>query len=72
MTVIPFTGTGVVGDGAIIQPDLILENAKGDFQQLIVAGFNQDRVIDIRSSHGSREALWILHRAIIHLMMETE
>lgn len=70
--VVPFTRTGWLGDGIALNPDMILDKARGDFKQVVVAGFNQDGQIDLRSSHGSRETLWILQRAILHLMLETE
>lgn len=71
--VVPFkTADGQVGDGAAIDPDLILENAKGDFLQVVVVGFNKDGQIEMRSSHSSRDALWIIRKGEHHLLFETE
>lgn len=62
----------LVGDGAALEPDMILEAAKGAYEQIVVVGFNADGQIDMRSSHGSRDALWIVERARLHLLTETE
>lgn len=61
-----------VNDEAVLEPDFILDSAKGQYQQLLVAGYDQDGKISIRATHGSREVLWMLNRAIVHLMLETE
>lgn len=61
-----------VTDDANLDPDVILEGAKGAFQQLLIAGYEKDGEFHIRATHGSREVLWMLQRAIIHLMLETE
>lgn len=65
------TKGGIVGDGADLDVDKVLEAAKGDFLQVVVVGFDQDGEINIRSSHGSRDALWILRKAEHHLLFET-
>lgn len=70
--IIAFGSRGTVGDGSVLDPDLVCENASGKFREVVVCGFNHDGGIEVRASHGSRETLWILHRAIIHLMTETE
>lgn len=59
------------GDGIVIDPDQILQNSVGEYQRVIVAGFEADGSFSLRSSHDSREALWILQQAILHLMLET-
>ena len=61
-----------VADDIVLNPDDILDGAKGQFQQLFVAGYGQDGEFHIRATHGSREVLWMLQRAIVHLMLETE
>ncbi len=70
--VIPLRDGQPVGDGVELDPERVLANAAGAFRQVLVCGFDQDGQIDIRCSHGSRDALWILQRAILHLMLETE
>lgn len=64
--------SGVVGDGYAFDPDAILEAAKGVYVQVIVVGFTADGEIDMRASHGSRDALWVLRKAEHHLLFETE
>lgn len=71
-TVVPFTRTGVIGDGIALDPDKTLDNARGDYLQVVVVGFDQAGQINLRCSHGGRDALWILQRAIPHLMLETD
>lgn len=61
-----------IADGIDLDPDHVLEANKGKFQQVVVVGFYQDGKIAVCSSHGSREALWMLERAKLHLMLETE
>ena len=61
-----------VGDDAVLDADFILDGDKGQFQQLLIAGYKKDGCIHIRATHGSREVLWMLQRAITHLMLETE
>ena len=70
-TVVPFTRTGKCGDGIALDPDVILDAARGDYTQVVIAGFDANGEVDLRSSHGSRETLWILQRAVLHLMLET-
>lgn len=71
--VVPFkTADNVVGDGAALDPDQVLDAAKGDYLQVVVVGFKKDGEIDMRSSHGSRDAMWILQRGVHHLLFETE
>ena len=60
-----------IGDNAIIEADRILEGAKCQFQRVVIIGFNQDGEIEVRSSHGSREALWLIERGKHHLLIET-
>lgn len=61
-----------VGDDIILEPDAVLEGNKGNFQQLAIIGYDKNGDIAICSTHGSREVLWMLERAKIHLMLETE
>lgn len=61
-----------VGDGIVLDCDTLLENAKGKFVQMIIIGFEHDGEIHINSSHGSREALWLIKRGEHHLLFETE
>lgn len=61
-----------VGDEIAIDPDTVLENSKGAFQQLLVDGYDNSGEFHVRATHGSREVLWMLNRAIVHLMLETE
>lgn len=64
--------SGLVGDGIAFEPNVILEGAKDNYLQVVVAGFNKDGEIDLRGSHGSRDILWVLQRAILHLMLDSE
>lgn len=59
-------------DSVELEPDAILEANKGKFQTLVLAGFDKDGQIILCSTHSSREALWLLERAKLHLMLETD
>jgi len=61
-----------IADDAVLDADMVLEGNKGKFQQLVICGYDQGGGIAICATHGSREVLWILNRAIVHLMLETE
>lgn len=62
---------GGIGDGLTLDPDHILEHARGVYLQVVVLGFDKDGLIDVRCSHGSRDALWVIERAKHHLLFET-
>lgn len=71
--ILPFaTSDHKIGDGLALDLDQVLEGAKGDFLQVVVIGFEHDGHISMRSSHGSRDALWIIRRGEHHLLFETE
>jgi hypothetical protein len=71
--IIPFKRPdGMCGDGTVLEPDHILEAAKGDYLQVVIVGFDKDGKIDMRSSHGSRDAMWILQRGVHHLLFDTQ
>lgn len=61
-----------IADGVALDPDTILERNKGKFKQVVIVGYDQGGLIAVCSSHGSREALWMLERGKLHLMLETE
>lgn len=61
-----------VRDDVALDPDAILEGNKGHFQQLAIVGYDQDGRIAVCATHGSREVLWMLERAKLYLMLETE
>ena len=61
-----------VTDDTVLNPDDALEANKGQFQQLAIIGYDQDGKIAICATHGSREILWMLERAKLYLMLETE
>lgn len=60
-----------VGDDVALDPDAVLEGNKGHFQRLAIIGYDQDGEITICATHSSRETLWMLERAKIHLMIGT-
>jgi len=71
--VVPFRATdGIIGDGVAVDCDQVLDACKGDFLQVVVVGFDKDGQIRMNSSHGSRDALWLLRRGEHHLLFETE
>lgn len=61
-----------VNDSVALDPDAVLEGNKGNFQQLAIIGYDQEGKIAICATHGSREILWMMERAKIHLMLDTE
>lgn len=73
-TVIRFPGAwgGQVGDGFAFDPDQVLDGARGNFLQVVVCGFNLEGEIEVRASHGSRDALWVIAKAQHHVLFETE
>lgn len=70
--IVDFKGSGRSGDGRVYDCDQILEKAAGIFEQVVVLGFNKSGGFQVHSSHGSRDALWAIQRAIHHLLFETE
>jgi hypothetical protein len=61
-----------IADSIELDPDAMLEANKGKFQELVLVGYDQNGNLVVCSTHSSREALWILERAKLHLMLETE
>ena len=61
-----------VSENVVLDPDTILEKAKGVFHQVAIIGYDESGEFQVRSTHSSREVLWMLNRAIVHLMLETE
>ena len=55
------TRDGIVGDGAFIDPDQILENNKGLFKNLVLVGEDQDGNFTIACSRGNAEAFLMLN-----------
>jgi len=47
-----------------VEPDDVLESAKGVYEELIVIGFAKDGMLDVRSSHNvtERQALWTVEQ----------
>ncbi len=60
-----------VGDGAELSPDAVLDAAKGKAERLVVTYIAEDGELHLCGSHGSRETLWLLQRAILFLMLDT-
>jgi hypothetical protein len=61
-----------IADGIALNPDTILEANKSKFQQVVIVGYDHGGQIAVCSTHSSREALWMLERGKLHLMLETE
>jgi len=70
--IIPIGGSGQISDGIALDPDKILDMAKGEFGEVVIVGWTPDGELQVRSSHGSREALWHLTRAIHQLTEGTD
>lgn len=51
---------GVLGDGAHIDPDQILENNKAEFVRLVLVGERADSSIAVAGSDGAAESLLLL------------
>ena len=51
-----------VGDGAVLDPDKVLENNKGDFAEVVVIGRGRDGKIQFAGSHGRLESLWLVRK----------
>lgn len=62
----------IIGDGLELLPDEVLESCKGQYVRAVIIGLDKDGGIHLHTSHGSRECLWLLERAKLHLMLETE
>lgn len=61
-----------IADTVELDPDTILERNKGKFQQVVIVGMDEGGLIAVCSSHSSREALWMLERGKLHLLLETQ
>lgn len=53
---------GIVGDGAALDPDMVLEKNKGDFTEVVVIGRGRDGKVQFASSHGCLESLWLVRK----------
>lgn len=51
---------GVLGDGAHIDPDQILENNKGEFVRIVLVGERPDGSIAVAGSDSAAESLLLL------------
>lgn len=58
---------GMIGSGIHIEPDQVLEMAKGKFTQVIVVGMENGELV-ISGSDGQEMALWMLFKAQIDLI----
>lgn len=63
--VIMFTGQSYLD----LNPDMVLEEAKGELSEVIVLGFTKDGGEYLSGSHASGpNALWLLERLKLHLL----
>src|ERR1700674_2143373 len=60
------------GDDAVIEPDKVLSSAVGRFKQVVVIVFDEDAQPHVCSSHGSRDALWLMKRGEHFLLFESD
>jgi hypothetical protein len=56
-----------VGDAFEISPDVILENNKGRYQEVVVIGFGEDGVT-VAGSHSCSKALWLIEKGKLELL----
>jgi hypothetical protein len=60
--VVSFTG-GLVGEGFVIDPDQVLECAKGN-KRVVILMIDHENQMHIASSHGNADAALMLCRAL--------
>lgn len=60
----------IVGDGYEIEPDKVLDAAKGQLSEAIVIGLDHDGNIYFAGTHGGPKALWLIELAKLSLFQE--
>lgn len=50
----------IVGNGAVVDCDQILEENKGAFARVALIGWTKDGKIAVASSHGAPDTLWLI------------
>ena len=58
----------IVGEGIALNPDTILDNAKGCFVQVVVVGTTDEGEVEVRSSHSIAEAYMALGVAMAKIV----
>lgn len=63
--------TNGIGSGVHIEPDRILENAKGRLSEVVVIGAENGEIVCF-SSEGVERALWLVERAKRDLLLGSQ
>lgn len=58
----------ILGDGAVIEPDVILEGPKTKLREVVVLGIDHEGEIWVSCSHGMRDAVYLLERCKQNLL----
>lgn len=66
--VIQFKGSGIAGDGLVVDPNAVLEGAKGKLRNVMVCGWGEDGELYVASSHGAAEAVFLIETAKLSLL----
>lgn len=59
MTVVPISPREI-GGGIELEPDYVLEAAKGEFESVVIVGEREDGTISVRGSHGPGDTIMLL------------
>ncbi len=71
VTRFPGAADGKVGNGAVLDPDILLEANKGAFAEIVIIGRQPNGDVAVVSSHDSFRALWLVHRGAHFLLHDT-
>lgn len=58
--VVSLDGTDVRGSGVSLDPNHVLESAKGDLSEVVVIGRDKDGKFHLAGSHGELETMWLI------------
>ena len=63
--------TKLYSSTAAENPDNVLEQAVGEYEQVLIAGFDNDGFLDIRASTNTTKErlLWLIEKAKIDILM---
>lgn len=63
MTKKPIPFPGIIGDRVLLEPDFVLDHAKGELTTAVIVGIDKDGDVYVSSSHGGAETFVMLERA---------
>ena len=59
---------GLIGSGRRLEPDTVLEEARGQLQEVVVIGYDQDGEIYVAGSEGPGDTMWLIEACKLFLL----